>query len=80
MTATLAENKINVRKFYGKAAIFRDNRIFLFFTRREKEITFHEDFKEPGMRFHGAVAQLGERIPRTDEAVGSSPICSTIFK
>jgi hypothetical protein len=25
----------------------------------------------------GAVAQLGERIPRTDEAVGSIPICST---
>jgi hypothetical protein len=30
--------------------------------------------------FQGAVAQLGERIPRTDEAVGSTPICSTIRK
>jgi hypothetical protein len=26
---------------------------------------------------YGAVAQTGERIPRTDEAVGSTPICST---
>ena len=26
----------------------------------------------------GAVAQLGERIPRTDEARGSNPLCSTI--
>ena len=25
----------------------------------------------------GAVAQMGERIPRTDEAVGSIPICTT---
>ena len=27
--------------------------------------------------FGGAVAQLGERIPRTDEASGSTPLCST---
>ncbi len=27
----------------------------------------------------GAVAQLGERRPCKAEAVGSSPICSTIF-
>ena len=25
----------------------------------------------------GAVAQLGERLPRTEEAGGSSPLCST---
>jgi hypothetical protein len=31
------------------------------------------------IKSHGAVAQLGERIPRTDEAVGSTPICSTIL-
>jgi hypothetical protein len=29
-------------------------------------------------RSGGAVAQLGERIPRTDEAGGSIPLCSTI--
>ena len=28
----------------------------------------------------GALAQLGERIVRNDEVVGSIPICSTIFK
>ena len=27
----------------------------------------------------GAVAQMGERIPRTDEAAGSTPVCSTII-
>ena len=27
----------------------------------------------------GAVAQLGERIPRTDEATGSNPVCSIDF-
>ncbi len=37
---------------------------------------FSEKFAE---KSNGAVAQLGERIPRTDEAVGSIPICSTIF-
>ena len=30
------------------------------------------------IKLFGAVAQMGERIPRTDEAVGSIPICSTI--
>ena len=28
----------------------------------------------------GAVAQLGERIPRTDEVRGSNPLCSTSFR
>ncbi len=35
-----------------------------------------------GLRFvaeGGAVAQMGERIPRTDEASGSTPLCSTII-
>ena len=27
----------------------------------------------------GAVAQLGERIPRTDEVTGSNPVCSIDF-
>ena len=36
---------------------------------------FSEKFAE---KSNGAVAQLGERIPRTDEAVGSIPICSTM--
>ena len=27
----------------------------------------------------GAVAQLGERIPRTDEVTGSNPVCSIII-
>ncbi len=26
---------------------------------------------------NGAVAQLGERLPRTEKAGGSSPLCST---
>ncbi len=26
----------------------------------------------------GAVAQLGERIPRTDEVTGSNPVCSIL--
>ena len=28
----------------------------------------------------GAVAQLGERVVRNDEAVGSIPICSTFYE
>ncbi len=28
----------------------------------------------------GAVAQLGERIPRTDEVTGSTPVCSIYSK
>ena len=32
------------------------------------------------IRAPGAVAQLEERVPRTDEAVGSNPICSKYIK
>ncbi len=28
---------------------------------------------------NGAVAQLGERLPRTEKAGGSNPLCSTIL-
>ncbi len=31
---------------------------------------------EPSYDYLGAVAQLGERIPRTDEVTGSNPVCS----
>ena len=30
-----------------------------------------------GAKADGAVVQLGERIPRTDEVRGSNPLCST---
>ena len=31
------------------------------------------------LRKFGAVAQLGERVVRNDEATGSNPVCSTNF-
>ena len=35
---------------------------------------------QPREQFHGAVAQLGERVVRIDEVVGSIPIRSTTIK
>ena len=40
--------------------------------------SFHDEKTRPGKPNNGAIAQLGERLPCTQEVSGSIPLSSTI--